>query len=112
MTTAKPSTLEDVCFVREDAERLRQLHLEEVRRLQAHEKEELSRLHHGRCADCGMQLVPEIVDEVVIHHCPSCGGAFLPRRSWEALHKTVESHGLRAVVDAVLNGFKPAAYKP
>jgi len=112
MTSAKPSTLEDEYFAREDAERLRKLHFEEVRRLAEHEKEELRRLHHGRCAECGMQLVPETGAGILIHHCPNCGGAFLPRRSWEALHKTVEAHGMMAVVEAVLNWFRAAAAKP
>ncbi len=82
MRMAKPSTLEDEYFVREDAERIRQLHFEEMRRLKEH------------------------------YHCLNCGGAFLPRGSWERLHKATEPHGLQAVVDAVLNWFRPAAYKP
>ena len=50
MTIGKPSTLEDEYFVREDAERIRKLHYEEQRRLKEHEKEELRKLHQGRCA--------------------------------------------------------------
>jgi predicted RNA-binding Zn-ribbon protein involved in translation (DUF1610 family) len=112
MTTSKPSTLEDEYFVREDAERIRQLHLQEVRRLKEHEKEELRRLHHGHCAECGVLVLPEKVADVAIFHCPNCGGAILPRSSWEKLHRATEPHGLRTVVDAVLNWFRGAAYKP
>jgi uncharacterized protein len=113
MTMGKPSTLEDEYFVREDAERIRLLHYEEQRRLKQHEKEELRKLHQGRCAECGMQLVPEKVGDIIVYHCPNCGGAFLPRRAWEALHKAAEPHGaLMAVVDAVLNWFRSVAYKP
>ena len=109
MTIPKPSTLEDEYFVREDAERIRQLHYQEMRRLKEHEKEELRRLHHGNCSECGMLLVPEKIGAVLLCHCLNCGGAFLPRRSWEALHMAEEPHG---VVDAVLNWFRSAAYKP
>ena len=112
MSTAKPSTLEDEYFVREDAERIRQLHYEEMRRLKEHEKEELRRLHQGHCSECGMLMVPERVGDIVLYHCLNCGGAFLPRRSWEALHKASEPHGFMAVVNAVLNWFRPVAYKP
>ena len=109
MTIVKPSTLEDEYFVREDAERIRQLHLEEMRRLQEHEKEERRQLHEGHCPGCGMLLVPEKIGDVVLHHCLSCGGAFLPRKSWEALHKADEQH---PIVEAVLNWFRSVAYKP
>jgi uncharacterized OB-fold protein len=113
MTLGKPSTLEDEYFVREDAERIRQLHYEEQRRLKEHEKEALRKLHQGRCAECGAQLVPERIGDILVYHCPSCGGAFLPRRSWEALYKkAAEPHGMAAVVAAVLNLFKSVATKP
>jgi hypothetical protein len=105
MTTAKPSTLEDEYFVREDAERIRKLHYEEQRRLKDSERETLRKLHQGRCSECGAQLVPEMVADVVVHHCPACGGAFLPRRTWEKLHSLAEPHG---VVSAILNWFKSA----
>ena len=112
MTVGKRSTLEDEYFVREDAERIRQLHLEEMRRLKEHEREELRRLHHGHCSECGWLVVPEKLGEVAVFHCLNCGGAFLPRSSWEKLHKAAESHGLQAVIDSVLNWFRPVAHKP
>jgi len=105
MTIEKPSTLEDEYFVREDAERIRALAMEEQRRLRAHEKEALRKLHHGRCAECGAQLVPEKVGAIVVHHCPSCGGAFLTKNAWEMLHNAAEPHSL---MGAVLNWFKSA----
>jgi len=105
MTVNKPSTLEDEYFVREDAERLRALHLQEQRRLSAQDKEALRQLHHGRCAECGAQLVPEKVGEIIVHHCPSCGGAFLTKSAWERLHTAAEPHTL---MGAVLNWFKSA----
>ena len=105
MTTGKPSTLEDEYFAREDAERIRRLHYDEQRRLKDYEKEALRKQHQGRCAECGAQLVPEMVGDIVVHHCPACGGAFLPRRSWERLHSAAEPHSVMA---AVLNWFKSA----
>ena len=109
MSTAKPSRLEDEYFVREDAERIRQLHYQEIRRLKEHEKEERRRQHQGYCPECGMLLVPEKIGDIVLHHCPSCGGAFLPRSSWEVLHKAGEQH---PIMDAVLNWFRSVANKP
>src|SRR5207237_1285629 len=76
MTVGKRSTLEEEYFVREDAERIRQLHLEEMRRLAEHEKAELRRLHHGHCSECGWLLVPEKLGDVAVFHCLNCGGAF------------------------------------
>jgi uncharacterized protein len=108
MTTAKPSTVEEEYFVREDAERIRKLHYEEMRRLAQSEREALRALHKGRCAECGAQLVPELVNEVKIQHCPNCGGAFLGKRAWDILHTHAEPH---SVMSAVLNWFR-AANKP
>jgi len=108
MTIVKPSLLEDEYFAREDAERIRQLHYDEIRRLKEHEKDERRHLHQGHCSECGMRLVPEKIEEVIVYHCLSCGGAFLPRRSWETLHKSA-AHG---AVDAVLNWFRQAANTP
>jgi len=105
MTTGKPSTLEDEYFAREDAERVRKLHHEEQRRLKGDEKEALRKLHQGRCSECGAQLVPEMAGTVVVYHCPACGGAFLPRRSWETLDSAAEPHSVMA---SVLNWFKSA----
>ncbi|HEY6050244.1 MAG TPA: zf-TFIIB domain-containing protein [Thermoanaerobaculia bacterium] len=104
-TFEKPSTQEEEYFVREDAERLRKLHYEEQRRLAEHEKEALRRLHAGRCSQCGAQLVPERVGEIVVQHCPACGGAFLDRRAWEFLHSHAEPH---SVMNAILNWFRSA----
>ena len=105
MTIEKPSTLEEEYFVREDAERIRKLHYDEVRRMAQAERDALRALHKGRCAECGSLLVPEMVGEVKLQHCPSCGGAFLERRSWELLHSHAEPH---SIMSAVLNWFRSA----
>src|SRR5437764_9844087 len=101
----KPSTLEDEYFAREDAERLRKIHYDEQRRLAEGEKQKLRALHQGRCAQCGAQLVPEMVGGVKIQHCPACGGAFLDKRAWETLHSHAEP---QSVMGAVLNWFRSA----
>jgi rRNA maturation endonuclease Nob1 len=103
MTTQKPSTLEDEYFVREDAERIRKLHHDELSRLAQSERDALRAEHKGRCAGCGALLVPELVGEVKIQHCPSCGGAFLDKRAWDTLHSHAEAHSVMA---AVLNWFR------
>ena len=107
-TTDKPSNMEDEYFARENALRLRKLHAEEQAKLLAHEREELRQLHRGRCSACGALLVPELVGEVRVLHCPSCGGAFLDRKAWEYMHGHAEPH---TVMGSVLNWFK-AANKP
>jgi uncharacterized protein len=105
MTIEKPSTTEDEYFARENAERLRQLHYEEQKRLRQSEKDALRELHAGRCPQCGALMVPENAAGVRILHCPACGGAFLDNASWDLLHAHSEPH---RVMDAVLNWFKSA----
>ena len=104
----KPSNTEDEYFAREDAERLRKLHAEELARLKQGEREALRSLHAGRCSGCGALMVPERIAGATILHCPACGGAFLDRKSWEFIHAHAEPH---TVMGAVLNWFK-SAYKP
>lgn len=101
----KPSEQEEEYFVREDAERLRKLHAEEMARLKASDKEALRKLHAGRCAACGALMVPERVAGTTFLHCPACGGAFLDRASWDYMHGHAEPH---SVMGSVLNWFKPA----
>ena len=105
MTIEKPSHEEDEYFVREDAERLRKLHAEEMARLKTSEKEALKRQHAGRCSGCGALMVPEKAGEVLVMHCPNCGGAFLDKDAWEYMHQHAEPH---TVMGAVLNWFKSA----
>lgn len=104
-TERKPSDQEDEYFAREDAERLRKLHAEEMARLKQSEKDALRKVHHGRCSNCGALMVPERISGATILHCPACGGAFLDRASWEFIHANAEPH---TVMGAVLNWFKSA----
>jgi uncharacterized OB-fold protein len=101
----KPGKEEKEYFAREDAERLRRLHAEEQARMQSAERAALKASHGGRCANCGALMVPEQAGQVMILHCPACGGAFLPQASWEFMHAHAEPH---SVMDAVLNWFKSA----
>jgi hypothetical protein len=75
----KPSTAEEEYFAREEAETLRRLHYEEMKRLRESEKEALRKL--------------------------ACGGAFLSKAAWDHLQSQENSH---KVVEAVLNWFKSA----
>ena len=99
----KPSHNEDEYFLREDAERIRKLHAEEMARLSQHEKDALRELHAGRCANCGALMVPEMAGELRILHCPACGGAFLARKAWDFLQMHQHPH---TVMGAVLNWFR------
>jgi hypothetical protein len=101
----KAANPEDEYFARENAERLRKLHFEEQSRMQSAERAALRASHGGRCANCGALMVPEQAGEVRILHCPSCGGAFLQKASWEFMHAHAEPH---SVMGAVLNWFKSA----
>ena len=101
----KPSTAEDEYFAREDAESLRRLHYEEMKRLRESEREALRKLHHGRCSECGALMVPEQESMVQFLHCPACGGAFLSKAAWNHIQSHENSH---KVVEAVLNWFKSA----
>ena len=101
----KPSATEDEYFAREDAERLRKLHYEELRRLRESEREALRKLHAGRCANCGALMVPEQAALVRFLHCPACGGAFLHKEAWRQIQSHEDSH---KVIEAVLNWFKTA----
>jgi hypothetical protein len=65
----KPSTAEDEYFAREDAESLRRLHYEELKRLRQSEREALRKLHQGRCSECGALMVPEQASMVQFLHC-------------------------------------------
>jgi len=105
MTIEKPSNIEDEYFARENAERLRQLHHEEQKRLKQSEKDALRILHAGRCPQCGALMVPEEAAGVSILHCPACGGAFLAKSAWDHIQSHENSH---KVVEAVLNWFKSA----
>jgi len=104
----KPSNIEDEYFAREDAEHLRKLHFEELRRLREGEREALRKLHAGRCANCGALMVPEQAGMVRFLHCPACGGAFVSKEQWAHVQSHEDSH---KIVEAVLNWFK-AANKP
>src|SRR2546429_9978725 len=88
----KPSTTEDEYFAREDAERLRKLHYEELKRLQQSEREALRKLHHGRCSECGALMVPEQAGVVPVLHCPACGGAVLSKTAREHIPTPEKSH--------------------
>jgi predicted RNA-binding Zn-ribbon protein involved in translation (DUF1610 family) len=101
----KASKTEDEYFAREDAERLRKLHAEEMARLTASQREALRQKHGGRCASCGALMVPERIEGATILHCPNCGGAFLDRPTWEFIHAHAEPH---TVMGSVLNWFKSA----
>ena len=101
----KASKTEDEYFAREDAERLRKLHAEEMARLSAKDKEVLKKQYGGRCANCGALMVPERIQGATIQHCLNCGGAFLDRGTWEFIHAHAEPHSVMA---SVLNWFKSA----
>jgi uncharacterized protein len=104
-TNQKPGNPEDEYFVREDAERLRKLHAEELQRMAASERAQLKAAHQGRCSSCGALMIPEQAGEVRILHCPACGGAFLEKSTWDYIHQHQEPH---TVMGAVLNWFKSA----
>jgi DNA-directed RNA polymerase subunit M/transcription elongation factor TFIIS len=101
----KPGNQEEEYFKREDAERIRKLHAEEIAKATAGERAEMKKAHEGRCSSCGALMVPEQAGQVRILHCPACGGAFLEKATWDFIHAHAEPH---SVMGAVLNWFRSA----
>ena len=53
---SKPSNTEDEYFAREDIEKMHKLALKRAAELAEKERQELRKLHHGHCPNCGMDL--------------------------------------------------------
>lgn len=67
------SQSEDEYFAREEAEKLRRLHQEKLKELDAQDKEERKKLHWMHCPKCGYDLQTIKWRQVEIEKCFHCG---------------------------------------
>lgn len=94
---------EDEYFAKENVEKLRRLHQEEVDKLDDARKAQLKAEFSNRCPSCGltMQKLPSY-QGVTLLRCFNCGGAFVPPEAAEHL-KAKSAAKEHAVVEAILN---------
>src|SRR2546426_10991404 len=102
MTIERPSHSEDEYFAREDALKKQKLALEQQRRLQQQQKEELKKLHYMHCPKCGMELHAINFRGLEIDRCFNCHGTWLDAGELEKV--ATPEHG--QVMASVLNWFK------
>jgi uncharacterized protein len=72
-----PSDKEQEYFLRQEAERLKQLRDEHQKKLAVQEQQRLKELHHMHCPKCGAGLHTTKLHEVEVDICPACGGLWL-----------------------------------
>ena len=77
MSMRRSSTAEDEFFLREEAEKLKQLAQANNKKLEQQEKERLKELHHKRCPGCGMELSTLQYRGIKIEKCVECKGVFM-----------------------------------
>src|SRR3954467_222050 len=94
---------EDEYFARETVEKLRKLHKEQTKQLDAAQLAEAKQQFGNRCPNCGLEMKKlPAYQGVVLMRCFHCGGAFVPPESAEQLKKK-SANKEHAVVDAILN---------
>jgi len=101
----KPSSVEDEYFAREDIEKLHKLALKKAQEMAGKQKEELKKLHHNHCPNCGMDLHDVKRGRVDLSVCFNCQGMFLHKGALEQLIADREGFGAK-LVDAVAGVFK------
>jgi hypothetical protein len=101
----KPSNAEEEYFAREDVEKKHKLHLKRAAEMAAKEREELKKLHHGHCSNCGMELHALQRGRVEVQACFNCQGLFLAKGQLEQLMTEHEAFGSR-LMGAVLEIFE------
>jgi hypothetical protein len=105
----KPSDQEDEYFAREEIEKKHRLAMKQAEELAEKTKEELKRLHHMKCPNCGMDLQALKKGPLQVDTCFHCRGVWLDEGEMEKL----QAHGLHesgAVMKAILNIFKRTTF--
>jgi hypothetical protein len=96
---------EEEYFARENAEKLRKLHKEQMKGVTSAERDRLKQLHANRCPSCGMEMskLPPI-QGVTLLRCFECGGTFIDPEVAKKLqgHSTRQEH---KIVNAILSWF-------
>jgi hypothetical protein len=81
----KPSEKEQEYFLRQEAERLRQLREEHRKKVADGERARLKELHFMHCPKCGQKMATTTLHEVEVEVCPGCRGMFLDDGELEKL---------------------------
>lgn len=72
-----PSDKEQEYFLRQEADRLKKLREEHMKKTKAEEAQRLKELHHMHCPKCGMDLQTTTLSTVEVDVCVGCGGLWL-----------------------------------
>ncbi len=105
----KPSNQEDEYFAREEVEKKHKLALQQAEELALKSKEELRRLHHMKCPNCGLDLHTLKRGPVEVDTCFHCHGVWLDQGQLETL-MSQGTHQGGAVMNAILNIFKRKSF--
>jgi acetyl-CoA carboxylase beta subunit len=81
----KPSDKEQEYFLRQEAERLKQLREEHRKKVAEEERARLKELHYLHCPKCGQMMTTTTLHEVEVEVCPGCRGMFLDDGELEKL---------------------------
>lgn len=73
----KPSDKEQEYFLRQEAERLKELREEHRKKVAEAERQRLKELHYLHCPKCGQKMTTTTLNEVEVEVCPGCRGMFL-----------------------------------
>jgi uncharacterized protein len=103
--STKPSNVEEEYFAREDVEKKHAMALRRAAALEDEQREQLRKLHHGHCPNCGMELHKLKRGVVETETCFNCQGVWLPKGQLEHLMNEHEGFGSR-LVSSVLEIFE------
>lgn len=99
----KPASTEEEFFVREQAEKLRKLALENRKKLEKDEAEKLKDLHWMHCPKCGTEMGTIKFRNIELERCGHCGYTGLDDGE---LEKIAGDEGGGLVMTSILNIFK------
>jgi Zn-finger nucleic acid-binding protein len=100
----KPSSPEEEYFAREEALKKQKLSIEQAKKLQEKQREELRAMHWMHCPKCGMELQTISFRDVEIDRCFNCNGVWLDDGELEKL-ASHEKETKGAIVRSVLRIF-------
>ena len=93
----KPSRNEDEYFVKQDAERIKEMRA----RLDADRAKQERTSHFMKCPKCGADLREVEHHHVKVDECTECGGIWFDKGELELLERTISGGGLNRVVSSI-----------